>query len=49
MFSIVGMLYVPCMFSIVREFSHLLAMLLLFIISLYLEKNIFIIQLFLII
>ena len=33
----------------VSEFSHLLARLLLFIISVYLEKNIFIIQLFLII
>jgi hypothetical protein len=33
----------------VTEFSHLLAMLLLFIISVYLENNIFIIQLFLII
>ena len=33
----------------VSEFSHLLAMLLLFIISVYLENNIFIIQLFLII
>ena len=33
----------------VTEFSHLLALLLLFIISVYLENNIFIIQLFLII
>jgi hypothetical protein len=48
-FSIVGMLLNFCYYWYVTEFSHVLAMLLLFIISVYLENNIVIIQLFLII
>jgi hypothetical protein len=46
-YSICTMIFFYCWY--VSEISHLLAMLLLFIISVYLEKNIFIIQIFLIV